>query len=165
MRRPRPHIPLPVKVRVLLRQIGELWPEDYLRDVRQKRQLAHAVNGLTVMLAQQLGCTVDELELDHDPPLRVRKFNKRTGKYTPDANDHNYLFYRPDHKTKTNVRGDHGQFPDRVLINREKKRELRLFHKRRRRRRQSWPKQRIPQRQNPWPPKGSRPFNQRRARP
>jgi hypothetical protein len=65
------------------------------------------------------------LELDHDPPLAVRQFNPRTGKYKPDANDPNHLFYRTaeDHRVKTNIRGEHGQYSDRTLIKRERRRQ------------------------------------------
>ena len=74
----------------------------------------------------------DQIDLDHNPPLAARK---RTGEgkatvYDPPANDPNFLEYRPhdpqfagSHKIKTNVRGDHGQFPDRVLIKRERRRQ------------------------------------------
>lgn len=50
--------------------------------------------------------------------------------YEPDANDPDHLFYRPhgpefdgSHLIKTNVRGDHGQHPDRVLIKKQKRLE------------------------------------------
>jgi hypothetical protein len=45
-------------------------------------------------------------QLDHDPALILRPFNKRTGKYTPDANDPHFLVYRrkDDHLQKTTGR-------------------------------------------------------------
>jgi hypothetical protein len=45
----------------------------------------------------------EKVELDHNPALRLRKFNRRTGRYMPDANDPRYLTYRlvPDHDHKT----------------------------------------------------------------
>lgn len=85
-------------------------------------------------LAEQIGCDVKDLRLDHDPPLGARP-RRRSGLgrktyYTPDANDPDHLFYRPhgpehagSHLVKTNIRGDHGQHPDRVLIKKERKRE------------------------------------------
>jgi hypothetical protein len=87
--------------------------------------------------------------LDHDPPLRVRKFNKRTGRYTPDANDPDYLVYRTaeDHRLKTNVRGDGAQFPDRVLIKRAKRLE-----RKKKRKKTLWPKRKLRSRSS-WPPK------------
>lgn len=49
-----------------------------------------------------------KIALDHNPALILREFNKRTGKYTPDANDPAHLIYRvvDDHHRKTNVSGD-----------------------------------------------------------
>ena len=72
------------------------------------------------------------MRLDHDPPLAARPKHRRgLGKrtyYIPDANDPNHLFYRPhgaqfagSHLIKTNVRGDHGQHPDRVLIKKNRR--------------------------------------------
>jgi hypothetical protein len=75
---------------------------------------------LTLLFAEPLA-----VHLDHEPPLRERAFNERTGKYTPDANDPDYLIYRTpeEHRIKTFVRGDHGQYPDVIRIKRAKKRE------------------------------------------
>ena len=51
----------------------------------------------------------------------------RAGKtlYSPDANDPEHLVYRTAHAhlIKTNVRGEHGQHPDRVLIKKERRRQ------------------------------------------
>ncbi len=51
-------------------------------------------------------CFESPHQLDHDPALVLRKFNERTGKYTPDANDPKYLVYREkdDHLQKTTGR-------------------------------------------------------------
>ncbi len=116
MKRPRPYIPLAVRVEVALRQIKQV-AEPPMRFGRSDKDY------LVVLLC--LLFAVEPCHLDHDPPLRVRRFNKRTGKYTPDANDPNHLFYRTkdDHGIKTNVRGLRGQHPDRVLIKRERRRE------------------------------------------
>ena len=46
--------------------------------------------------------------LDHRPPLALRKFNKRTQRYTPDANDPRYLQWiegATDHHELTHGRG------------------------------------------------------------
>jgi hypothetical protein len=83
-------------------------------------------------LAIALKCEVSELRLDHDPPLAARQRLQYSGvvrpTYIPDANDPDHLFYRPhgpqhagSHLIKTNVRGDHGQHPDRVLIKRARR--------------------------------------------
>jgi len=153
IKRPRPHIPLHVRVMVAERQpyaggfprAKDGWPIgtplkfrlDFALDMLFGEKPAH---------------------LDHDPPLRARAFNPRTGKYTPDANDPDYLIYRTaeDHRVKTNVRGDHGQYSDRALIRREKKRERRRSGKKFKHR---WPKGRKIQ-NRPFP-KGKRPFQKR----
>jgi len=128
----RPHIPLRVRCQVAAQQLGTtVFVEHIFREEKEpsgkflRRQLA--------ALARKLGCEVKDLRLDHDPPLAARpQFRRGLGKktyYEPDANDPDHLFYRPhgpefdrSHLIKTNVRGDHGQFPDRVLIKRERRR-------------------------------------------
>jgi hypothetical protein len=63
-------------------------------------------------LGRRLKSLLDDLfgdrpyHLDHDPALILRKFNKRTGKYTPNANDPDYLIYRArdEHQQKTTGR-------------------------------------------------------------
>jgi hypothetical protein len=88
------------------------------------------------------GVTRDTWQLDHDPPLALRERHRRwTGSriaayYDPPANDPEHLFYRDDHRTKTFLRGDHGQYSDITLIKRE-----------RRRNRPAKPKRKIPSRQ------------------
>ena len=93
MKLPRPHIPDSIRLKVALRQLFGAAP-------------AH---------------------LDHNPPLAVRDKIMRDGiviGYKPDANDPDYLVWRTadDHRMKTNVRGDGAQYPDRVLIKRERRR-------------------------------------------
>ena len=123
----RPTIPLDVKCRVALRQLDELWPDDALK--------AHAgglgvfLDRLLKKLAELLNCETDDLRLDHDPALATRQRvgdGKKTI-YAPDANDPDHLIYREQqsHHIKTNVRGDGAQYPDRVLIKRERKRRQR----------------------------------------
>lgn len=58
---------------------------------------------------------VDEpRHLDHQPALVLRDYNPRTERYTPDANDPEYLCYRTvtSHKLKTTIRGDGAQRSD-----------------------------------------------------
>lgn len=159
-KRPRPRVPLLVRINVITRQLHQSG-RYAMRSEAGTLQYVLATN-LRLMFGEE-----QQVALDHQPPLRVRAFRPRTGKYTPDANDPEHLIYRTveDHKLKTNVRGDHGQFPDRVLIKRERKRERgpklkpkqRLFG-----RGMSRPKHtKIPARQNPWPPKGSRKLGRR----
>lgn len=127
----RPHIPLPVQAKVLVRQIGYLWPDDVLKGVIERKELARFVQFQKTMLADALGCAAVDLRLDHDPALATREIVAGTGsdkatRYKPDANDPEFLIYREKHAhhIKTNVRGEGAQYPDRVLIKRERKRRL-----------------------------------------
>jgi len=63
--------------------------------------------------------------LDHDPALENRPFNPRTKKYTPDANDPEFLIYRTkeDHRIKTLVRGDGAQLSDAAIARKRKRKE------------------------------------------
>ena len=124
MKRPRPYIPIPVRLKVALRQL----PSDRVgRFVLCHPKMIDGSAADSLRLKMCLWAIFDDVafHLDHDPPLRARKFNPRTGRYTPDANDPAHLVYRTaeGHRLKTNVRGDGAQFPDRVLIKREKRRE------------------------------------------
>lgn len=142
----RPHVPLEVRCRVALRQLGEIDPEGVIAAARKARSMGPQLAGLLKMLADNLGCDPKDLRLDHDPPLGARpQFRRGLGKktyYEPDANDPEHLIYREKHAhhIKTNVRGEHGQHPDRVLIKRE-----------RRRKRPERRKAKIAARVNPWP--------------
>jgi hypothetical protein len=87
---------------------------------------------LLAYLCKAIGCPRGQLRLDHDPPLggRPKTGDGKRTVYTPSANDPDHLFYRPhgtefdgSHLIKTNVRGDHGQHPDRVLIKKQKRLE------------------------------------------
>lgn len=100
-RRPRPYIPLAVRVEVAERDcVKGLWWNLYCGAVE--------VGGMT--LGRRLGILLGHLpkgaELDHTPALILRKFNERTGKYTPDANDPLFLAYLSpeDHQQKTTGR-------------------------------------------------------------
>jgi hypothetical protein len=131
----RPHIPLAVRVAVASRQLEQRGRSAIVRTVKETTgtwgdQLHH----LLLYLAREMECEVADLRLDHDPPLAARPKERRGLSpktfYTPDANDPDHLFYRPhgpehagSHLIKTNIRGDHGQHPDRVLIKKERRRE------------------------------------------
>lgn len=143
----RPHVPLSVRVIVAARQLrahgdkssrSVLYglslsePKNFPGDptLSFARKLAWLMSALAICL----GCEVKDLRLDHDPPLGARPRRRRgLGRktyYTPDANDPDHLFYRPhgpehagSHLIKTNVRGEHGQHPDRVLIKKARKLE------------------------------------------
>lgn len=125
----RPHIPLDVRCRVVLRQLGEMWPEVVLAHWRKEPGglgafLKHELREL----AEVLHCEVGALHLDHDPALGAREKVFSRGEhigYKPDANDPEHLYYREAvaHRLKTNVRGEHGQHPDRVLIKKQRRLE------------------------------------------
>ena len=122
MRLFRPHIPLEVRCRVAARQLG--WKhEEHSAGISMDHLLKHRL----IMLGCLLHCAATELHLDHDPPLaaRTRKGEGKKTIYDPPANDPDHLIYREKsaHQIKTNVRGDHGQYPDRVLIKRERRRK------------------------------------------
>jgi hypothetical protein len=109
MKLPRPYIPLDVRLKVFARQFG------YGVAIKHGINSPHwRLADLQEALASVFGGPV---HLDHDPALVNRKFNARTGKYTPDANDPDYLVYRSktDHDIKTRVRGDGAQYSDLAL--------------------------------------------------
>ncbi len=174
----RPHIPLSVRCEVAERQMekavkclptnehGIIYRDLPARTYKMKDRLDAAL----FHLARILGCEVKDLRLDHDPPLGARPKHRRgLGKktfYIPDANDPDHLFYRPhgpehegSHLIKTNVRGDHGQHPDRVLIKKQRRLESPPRAKKTTRLSTS---RKIPNAHNPWP---SRPFQPRKERP
>jgi hypothetical protein len=101
MKRPRPYIPLAVRVE-LAEQYCEkgLWWPLYCTAVE--------AGGMTLgrRFAILIGHLPKGVQLDHDPALILREFNARTGKYTPDANDPAHLVYREkaDHQQKTTGR-------------------------------------------------------------
>lgn len=147
MRLYRPHVPIAVRCEVAARQLG--WKhEDFSSNTTFRDLLAHRL----VMLGCLLHCAAADLHLDHDPPLAARM--KRTmpdGRTicSPDANDPAHLIYREKHahQIKTNVRGEHGQYPDRVLIKRERRRQRKPRTKLKRK----WAKRPMPKVSRPWP--------------
>jgi hypothetical protein len=141
MRLPRPYIPLKVRLQVAWRQL-EPKPRRY--------GLGYF---LTFNRAERLRRILSEIftddvkvHLDHDPPLfarlKIRDKNGAVIGYSPAANDPDFLVYRAkeDHRVKTYVRGEHGQYSDTVLIKRERKREKKKAGKVRKYR---WPKRKL----------------------
>lgn len=131
----RPHIPLDVRCRVAMRQLGEMWPDEFMKGAAmmkwsKQKTLDHLLDRLRAVLC------ADALHLDHDPPLASRpKYRRGLGKITyfvPDANDPEHLFYREvaAHGIKTRVRGEHGQYSDLALIKRARRREKKVKKKR-----------------------------------
>jgi hypothetical protein len=147
----RPHVPLDVQCAVALRQNG-LDPGERASVLRRfKGAYGKLLDAILVVVASNQHCAVDNLQLDHDPPLGARR--KVWHDYIPKANDPDYLVWRDkeSHRVKTLVRGEHGQYSDLALIKRE----------RRRNRKQSRPKQKIAARKKPWP---KRKFQKRRVK-
>lgn len=172
-RLPRPFISLSTKLRVLLRQLGEMWPNEYIEIIVEQRCAGGMVEEKKSQLAALLCCEVADLRLDHDPPLGAReKVYDEHGvhvDYRPAGADPEYLNYRPhgpqfdnSHLIKTNVRGEHGQHPDRVLI----KKNRRLERKEQERLGLRKPKPKVKMRSaNRWAPKGARPLRGKGQKP
>lgn len=131
----RPYIPLSVRVAVAERQLRERVPAGKFRYMFPgKSTYGNKLLALLPLLAKAFRCKLKDLRLDHDPPLgarpRIRRGLGRKTYYIPDANDPEHLNYRPhgpqfdgSHLIKTNVRGEHGQHPDRVLIKKARRLE------------------------------------------
>lgn len=118
----RPYIPLKIRCRVALRQLGR--EPDYLVS-KHHGQFGSMLAELSKHLGQALGCEPSDLRLDHDPALGARQKVFVDGVhvgYIPNSNDAEHLVYREEsaHKIKTNVRGIGAQRPDRVLIKRQR---------------------------------------------
>jgi hypothetical protein len=133
----RPHIPLSVRVKVAERQFMQLCPDKAGHLVGKPHSSGNRLKALLPLLADAFGCEVSELRLDHELALALRKVVIRRpylrGEiwvYEPDANDPEYLVYRPhgaqhagSHDVKTRIRGEHGQFSDIAMIKRQRRRE------------------------------------------
>jgi len=129
----RPPIPIEVKVRVALRQLGEMFPDDAIKGALGRRgRLGGFLAEKLADLAKLLGCEVSDLRLDHDPPLGARQRLQYSSvvkpNYIPDANDPEHLNYRPhgpqfagSHDVKTRIRGDNGQLSDIALIKKNRR--------------------------------------------
>lgn len=134
----------------MLRQLGEMFPESILAITREladptvnpihRRGFGRLLKEKLTLLAELLNCTPADLHLDHDPALAVRlKFIEMPNgltvrgvlvpkggtvlRYSPDANDPEYLFYRVKaaHDVKTRVRGERGQLSDLSLMKKLRK--------------------------------------------
>ena len=111
MKRPRPSIPLSVRVAVAERMawiLSTKKTETYYK-LYCSRLLIRGWPGHQWPLKDRLDSLLyhlfgkEKAHLDHDPALILRPFNAVTGKYTPDANDARYLVYRTvqEHLQKT----------------------------------------------------------------
>lgn len=143
MKRPRPYIPIPTRIVVAQRQIGYGLSLSFCRanGNTDKKYLAWL---LEILCGRY---DTEKMHLDHNPALILRELNKKTGKYTPDANDPDFLVYRSheDHQIKTNVRGDGALRSDTSeRMHRRRMDENRGLRKRR-------AKKKIPVRKKAWP--------------
>ena len=123
-RLPRPHISDRIRLKVAMRQLGYS-PQIIVSDTKgalKHRALAAFLFGELGYLANQLGCSIDQLELHHRPSL-VNRRRKRNGDYDPPANDPAYLVYLADddHDIETRVRGQHGQHSDLGMVRKNKR--------------------------------------------
>jgi hypothetical protein len=142
MRLKRPRIPVKVKLAVAARQLAERGTAFALDpDLPDEHKLVL----LLWLLFQD-----EPHDLDHEPPLMLRRFNPETGQYVPGANEPDYLVYRTraEHKIKTLVRGDGAQLSDAG----KRRKEIRRKRKATRLKR-SWPKRKL--RSKPWASRGS----------
>lgn len=175
MKRQRPGLP-PLSVRVAVAQhqyFASLPP--LLQDIGWPKVMVEWA--VTMSLEQRLAKVLrmlfgeQKLHLDHDPALRLRKYNPRiknvAARYTPHAHDQRFLLYRPvapeadrSHHIKTYVRGEHGQHSDTVLIKRERRRE-RASKKPAKVRAPKWKRGTKLRSANRWPPKGSQSFRRK----
>lgn len=123
----RPYIPISVRIVVARRQLADIGICTLVSaDLDTVGMNAPA--RLAVYLQRAFGAS--DVDLDHDPALGARRKIMRNGEivgYDPDANDPDFLIYREGaaHQIKTNVRGEHGQHPDRVLIKKNRRLEER----------------------------------------
>lgn len=130
-----PQPPTDIQLYVALRQLELVDAIAAVNGARQSRTLGRRLVDARNDLATAIGCSPDQLRIDHTWMLRVRAYKPRNGKpvaswYTPHAHDPEYLRWRPQgaeyagsHHVKTFVRGEHGQYSDTALANRERHRE------------------------------------------
>lgn len=167
----RPNIPLEVRCRVAMRQLG--WGR---LDAAQAMTTARGTYGAflaELLMALKLRLGAEKLHLDHDPALenRMRRSvqvysrgrNRFVTEFSPPANDPDHLVYREGgfrgsaHDIKTRVRGERGQFADNVIAKRARRRAKKIAQK-------NAPRSKKSRSPAPWP-KGrklqSRKFQQR----
>lgn len=142
--------PLSVRLDVCHRQLQKMGKATIVFERETKKaQLA----GLLRFIAHVLGCEVSDLRLDHDPALILRDYDPTVSdvaaRYTPHAHDPNHLLYREktDHDRKT-----FGRTPgaERTVTTKGSDIWLKSKFNRLEGRTKQRPKQKIPQRKNPW---------------
>jgi len=142
MKRPRPHIPLSVRVQVAERQAD-----------KHSDAWAHYLAVPWQNLGDRLQFLLTNLlpkgaQLDHDPALILRPYVD--GYYSPPANDPNYLIYREprEHLQKTTGRKADAE---KTVTTKGSDIWLKSKFNRLEGKTKQRPKQKIPSRKNPWP--------------
>lgn len=152
-RLPRPHIPIPIRLTVALRQVGQQC-EPSPQSGRSNSEYLKLL--LWILFGEQ------KCELHHRPALVNRRRYIRNGKifYDPPANSADHLVYllETDHDIETRVRGLNGQYSDLAIVRKRKRKERKANRPRRK-----WPSRRL-QSASRWPAKGSRGFSNRATR-
>jgi len=124
----RPYTPIPVRIKVVQRQLLRF---DVAAPDREKGERQDVyLDRLLGLLSTLMDALFEPLHLDHDPALTNRKKIFRNGKhvgYSPAANNPDFLIYRTkaDHDIKTRVRGDGAQYSDLALARKNKRIEKR----------------------------------------
>ena len=151
MKRERPPMPpLSVRIDVVHRQLQKMGKATVVFDSETKKD---QLKGLLRFVAYSLGCEAPDLRLDHDPALILREYDATVSdvaaRYTPHAHDPNHLVYREkaDHDRKT-----FGRTPgaERTVTTKGSDIWLKSKFDRLEGRTKQRPKQKIPQRKNPW---------------
>jgi len=106
MKRPRPYIPIAVRLKAAIRLYTARGGDFTNFRIRMRREHGNVGKraALTFLLKAMFPDQVPQL--DHDPALILRAFDKATGKYAPDACDPDYLIWREkaEHQEKTSGR-------------------------------------------------------------
>ena len=124
----RPYTPIPVRIKVVQRQLLRF---DVAAPDREKGERQDVyLDRLLGLLSTLMDALFEPLQLDHDPALVNRKKIFRNGEhvgYSPAANNPNFLIYRTTtgHDIKTRVRGDGAQYSDLALARKNKRIEKR----------------------------------------
>ena len=139
--------PLSVRVAVARRQFVEKWP-----DWELSFTLLNRTRQLAILLHRLFGNA--PVALDHDPALILRDYDAAVSdvaaRYTPHAHDPAFLIYREkaDHQQKTTGRKPGAE---RTVTTKGSDIWLKSKFNRLEGRTKQRPKQKIPQRKNPWP--------------
>jgi len=161
VRRVRPYIPLEVRVQVaerqLLNEVGSGKTISVARWIAYQatKSSYSSKRNLGVLLSLLAAALGDVLQLDHDPALILRQYKVDRRKppaawYTPNANDPDYLVYRPirDHLEKTIGRKSDAE---KTVTTKGSAQWLKAKFTRLEGRTKRRPKAKIPARKKPWP--------------